>query len=128
MAQRHAAPDIRPMKIVSTPSRAPEIVGEIAALLRSYLEGENLGAKLKFDYGEAGVVFIDGRRMPNKVHTRDEPADCTVKLDPFLHLRMLRQEVDQVTAFRQGKMRISGDVGIAVRLGPIVLRKSGRTN
>src|SRR5690606_12131363 len=88
MAQRHAAPDIRPMKIVSSPSRAPEIVGEIAALLRSCLEGENLGAKLKFDYGEAGVVFIDGRRMPNKVHTRDEPADCTVKLDPFLHLRM----------------------------------------
>lgn len=109
---------------MKTAPAVSEIAAEITSLLRHAMEGESLGAKLKFDYGNLGVVVIDGRKMPNEVHNRDEDADCTVKLDPHLHLRMLHMEIDQTTAFRQGKMRISGDVSIALRLGPIVLKKS----
>lgn len=104
---------------------AADTVAGITDLLRRSMEGDTLGASLKFDYGPAGVVVIDGRKMPNEVHNRNEHADCTVTIDPHLHLRMLHGEIDQTTAFRQGKMRISGDVGIAVRLGPIVVRKMG---
>lgn len=107
-------------------AQASAVVAEITEFLRTSLDGETLGATLKFDYGPLGVVVVDGRSTPNAIHNRDEPADCTVKLDPYLHLRMLHMEVDQVTAFRQGKMRISGDVAVAVRLGPIVLKKVGR--
>lgn len=107
-------------------AQTPGVVAEITEFLRASMEGETLGARLKFDYGPLGVVVIDGSRSPNAIHNLDEPADCTVKLDPYLHLRMLHMEVDQTTAFRQGKMRISGDVSVAVRLGPIVLKKVGQ--
>jgi hypothetical protein len=103
---------------------AAKAVAEIAALLSAALTGEvSLGAKLKFVYPDAGLVMIDGTKTPNEVHRRDEAADCTVQIDPVLHLKMLRMEADQGLAFRQGKMRISGDVSVAVRLGPLVLKK-----
>lgn len=79
-----------------------------------------LGARLKFAYPATGVVFIDGRKLPHVVHNRDEAADCTVEIDPVLHLRLLNGEMDQGLAFRQGHMRIRGDAAIAVRLGPLL--------
>ena len=95
---------------------------EITALLREAMKADvSLGAVLKFIYPGAGVVVVDGTRVPNKVHNRDTKADCTVQIDPVLHLKMLRMEADQGSAFRQGKMRISGDVAVAIRLGPLVL-------
>lgn len=104
------------------PRDAAGAVAEIASLLGNALARDvSLGAKLKFVYPNAGIVMIDGTKKPNEVHSRDEAADCTVLIDPLLHLKMLRMEVDQGLAFRQGKMRISGDVGVAVRLGPLVL-------
>ncbi|MEN6542731.1 SCP2 sterol-binding domain-containing protein [Parvibaculum sp.] len=112
------------MKAKSIPVDAQAAVAEITALLRHVLEGENLGAKLKFDYGAAGCVVVDGRKVPNDVHNRNEEADCTVQIDPLLHLRILHSEVDLTTAFRQGKMRVMGDVGVAVGLTPIVARKN----
>ncbi len=111
------------MKVTSIPVDAAAAAAEITTLLRQVLEGENLGAKLKFDYGAAGCVVVDGRKVPNVVHNRDEEADCTVQIDPLLHLRILHSEVDLTTAFRQGKMRVMGDVGVAVGLTPIVARK-----
>ena len=112
------------MKVFSIPVDAAAAVADITALLRQVLEGENLGAKVKFDYGSAGCVVIDGRKVPNEVHNRNEDADCTVQIDPLLHLRILHSEVDLTTAFRQGKMRVMGDVSAAVSLTPIVARKS----
>lgn len=104
-------------------SNLSKTVIEITDLLRRGMTADvSLGAKLKFVYPDAGVVMVDGSKMPNEVHNRDEAADCTVQIDPELHLRMLRLEADQGLAFRQGKMRISGDVAVAVRLGPLVLK------
>ncbi|MCE9649164.1 MAG: SCP2 sterol-binding domain-containing protein [Parvibaculum sp.] len=104
-------------------TEAAKAAAEITSLLRAAMTGDvSLGARLKFVYPEAGVVMVDGSKTPNEVHNRDDEADCTVLIDPVLHLQMLRMEADQAQAFRQGKMRISGDVAVAVRLGPLVLR------
>lgn len=112
---------------MTTIAEAVKAAAEITALLRRAMPADvSLGAKLKFVYPGAGVVMIDGTRIPNEVHNRDEAADCTVQIDPVLHLQMLRMEADQGLAFRQGKMRISGDVAVAVRLGPLVLQTINR--
>jgi putative sterol carrier protein len=107
---------------MTTTAEGTKAAAEITALLREAMKADvSLGAVLKFVYPDAGVVVIDGTKRPNEVHNRDIKADCTVQIDPVLHLQMLRMEVDQGLAFRQGKMRISGDVGVAIRLGPLVL-------
>jgi len=33
---------------------------------------------------------------------------------------MLRFELDQTTAFREGRMRIKGNIAVALKLGPLV--------
>lgn len=112
------------MKVISIPADTATAVADITGLLRHVMEGENLGAKLKFDYGPDGCVVIDGRKTPNEVHNRNEEADCTVLIDPLLHWHILHLEVDLTTAFRQGKMRLMGDVGVAANLPSIVARKT----
>jgi len=98
-------------------------IEEITALLKKMIGPDvDLGATLKFDYEGAGVVFIDGSRVPHDIHNRDEPADCTVTLASDIHLKMLRMQLDQTSAFTRGLMRISGDVGVAVRLRPLILK------
>ncbi|HEX7775277.1 MAG TPA: SCP2 sterol-binding domain-containing protein [Parvibaculum sp.] len=112
------------MSINQTQQKAVKAVAEIAALLSAALaESGPLGARLKFVYPDAGIVMIDGAKSPVEIHGRDEAADCTVQIDPLLHLQILHLEADQGLAFRQGKMRISGDVAVAVRLGTQVLEK-----
>lgn len=105
-----------------TPTKdAQKTVAAITTFLQENLPADRaLGACLKFDYDGHGIVFIDGRKAPAIVHNRDEAADCTVVIDAGLHLRLLHREADQGQAFRQGHMRISGDVAVAVRLGPLL--------
>ena len=99
---------------------AQKTVTAITGFLQENLPVDrSLGARLKFDYEGGGIVFIDGRKLPPLVHNRDEAADCTVIIDADLHLKLLHREADQGQAFRQGHMRISGDVAVAVRLGPL---------
>lgn len=98
---------------------------EIAAIVKSALTGDvSLGAVLKFVHPGAGVVVIDGRKKPNEVHRRDVEADCTVHIDPLVNLSILQRHTDQNTVFRQGKIRIVGDVTVVVRLQPIMLRRA----
>jgi putative sterol carrier protein len=98
---------------------------EIVAILKSVLTPDvSLGAVLKFVHPGAGIVVVDGRKKPNEVHRRDVPADCTVHIDPQLNLAILQRQVDQNTAFRQGKIRIVGDVSVVTRLRPIMLRRA----
>lgn len=104
---------------------AQKTVAAITSLLQEKLPADRaLGARLKFVYPDTGLVFIDGRKLPHVVHNRDEAADCTVVIDPELHLKLLHREADQGQAFRRGQMRISGDVAIAVRLGALLFATS----
>lgn len=104
---------------------ALKTVAEITSYLKQALSPDKtIGARLKFVYSGAGVVMIDGRTIPNVVSNRDEVADCTVEIDPNVHLKLLHGEMDQGLAFRQGKMRISGEVAVIVRLGPALRASS----
>ncbi|MDO8838092.1 MAG: SCP2 sterol-binding domain-containing protein [Parvibaculum sp.] len=108
---------------------AAQAVDEIEALLRASLTGDvSLGATLKFVHPGADALVIDGRKTPNEVHRRDVPADCTVHIDPVLNLDILQGHVDQNVAFRQGRIRIVGDLSVVTRLRPIMARRSGAVN
>lgn len=107
---------------------AAEAEDEIEAILKAALTPDvTLGAVLKFVHEGAGVLVIDGSRKPNEVHRRDVPADCTVHIDPVLNLAIFQQHADRNVAFRQGRIRIVGDVSVVSRLRPIMLRQSNAT-
>ncbi|MCF8470563.1 MAG: SCP2 sterol-binding domain-containing protein [Parvibaculum sp.] len=107
---------------------AAQAEDEIEALLRAALTPDvSLGAILKYVHEGAGVLVIDGTKVPNEVHRRDVPADCTVHIDPVLNLAIFQQRADRSEAFRQGRIRIVGDVHVISRLRPIMLRQSNAT-
>ena len=98
---------------------------DLIALLVVYLRDElgdapPIGAVLKFDYSDGKCVVIDGSGSANQVSSADGPADCVVSLALGTHLQMMRFELDQTSAFREGHMRIKGNIGVALRLAPLI--------
>ncbi len=83
-------------------------------------ESSGLGATLKFDCGDAGVVYIDGRSIPNTVSNDDKDADCTVGITLDNLTAMLAGDLEPATAFMTGKLRVSGDMSVALKLQRVV--------
>ena len=85
-----------------------------------------LGGTLKFDFGEPGSVLIDGKSAPNTVTDGEgKPADCTINVSLETFDKMIKGELDGTSAFMQGKLRVAGDMGLAMRLGPILQKARG---
>lgn len=78
-----------------------------------------LGATLKFDLGDQ-KIYLDGSGSENIVTTEDKDADCTIsmKLQDFESL--LQGELNPMMAFMTGKIKVKGDMGIAMKLQSLV--------
>lgn len=77
-------------------------------------------AKVKFDFDEDGVIFIDATQTPPAISHEDEEADCTLKcsLDTFKGLMDGSQ--DPTMAFMMGKLKVDGSMGLAMKLNSII--------
>ncbi|HEX3666585.1 MAG TPA: SCP2 sterol-binding domain-containing protein [Rhizomicrobium sp.] len=83
-----------------------------------------LGGTVKLDFGDAGSVFIDGKSSPNCVtEGTGRNADCTISVGLDTFEQLAKRELDPTSAFMQGKLRVAGDMGLAMKLGPL-LQKS----
>ena len=84
--------------------------------------GEDCGlhATLKFDLGEDGVIVIDGKRSPNSVSNTDSDADCTMRVSLSNLQAMFDGKLQPATGFMLGKLKVSGDMGVAMRLQRLI--------
>ncbi|MBT9486056.1 MAG: SCP2 sterol-binding domain-containing protein [Rubrivivax sp.] len=83
-------------------------------------EAASLGATLKFDCGSDGVVVIDGRALPCTVDNDDRATDCTVRITLVHLVALLNGELDPVAGFMTGKLKIEGDMSVALKLQRLV--------
>ncbi len=79
-----------------------------------------LNATLKFDCGGDGKIYIDGRSAPNTVSNADAEADCTVGITLDNLNAMLAGELDPATGFMVGKLKVAGDMSVALRLQRVI--------
>ena len=79
-----------------------------------------LDATLKFDCGDDGCIYIDGKSTPNTVSNANNEADCTVGITLDNLNAMLSGDLDPVTGFMGGKLKVSGDMSIAMKLQRVV--------
>jgi putative sterol carrier protein len=91
-------------------------------LKRAIGEDCGLGARLKLDFGKDGIIFLDARSRPNRVSNEDAPADCTLKMTLDTFQKLVAGEIDGAAAFMQGKVKIAGDMSVAMRVGPLLKR------
>jgi putative sterol carrier protein len=85
-----------------------------------------LGGSLRFDFGEAGSVYIDGKSQPNAVADgAGKAADCTITVSLETFEKLVKGELDGTSAFMQGKLRVAGDMALAMKLGPVLQKARG---
>jgi putative sterol carrier protein len=75
-----------------------------------------LNATLKFDCGADGVVVIDGASTPNSVDNTNRDTDCTIALTTDTLSDLMTGDVDATTAFMTGRIKVSGDMSVALKL------------
>jgi putative sterol carrier protein len=79
-----------------------------------------LGTTLKLDCGSEGVVLIDGAKVPNTVSNEDGDAACTIGLSMDTLARLLLRELEPTAAFMMGKLKVDGDMGVAMKLQHLI--------
>ena len=92
---------------------------DISAIVDGIKEKANnvaaLGSTLKLDLGEK-KVFIDGTGEANAVEEADKEADCTVSITPENFMALVKGELNPMMAMMTGKVKIKGDMGVAMKL------------
>ena len=76
--------------------------------------GGDFTKKVKFDFGDVGKLFIDG--VSGTVDNSDNDADATVKVDWDDFQKLAAGEMDPTMAFMQGKLKVAGDMSVAMQL------------
>jgi putative sterol carrier protein len=77
------------------------------------------GNSVKFATDQ-GVVHIDGNQNPPAVSNDDKAADCTIKMEFADFDDLINGKLDGMTAFMTGKLKIEGDMGVAMKLQSIL--------
>lgn len=81
-----------------------------------------LGKVVKFDFGQDGVVVIDATVKPNRVHNNASVADCTLTQTIEDFAAMTDGSLAATSAFMSGRLKIEGDMSLAMRLDEALKR------
>ena len=88
-----------------------ELTSKAAAALSG---GSDFKKKVKFDFGDAGKLFIDGAN--GIASNADEAADATIKVAWDDFQKISSGALDATMAFMQGKLKVEGDMSVAMQL------------
>ncbi|HTU13279.1 MAG TPA: SCP2 sterol-binding domain-containing protein [Allosphingosinicella sp.] len=78
------------------------------------------GKRVKIDFGPEGVVLLDG--VAQAVTEEDGAADTTIKVAWADWEAMASGQLDGMTAFMQGKLKVEGDMGNAMQLQGVLAK------
>ena len=76
------------------------------------------GKRVKIDFGPEGAVMLDG--VEKAASQGDGPADTTIKVDWADWEAMSSGQLDGMTAFMQGKLKVEGDMSNAMQLQSVL--------
>lgn len=91
-------------------------VQDIVDRMKARVEGGGLDGSVKFDTGSDGVIRIDG----SSISTTDGPADCTIKLSLDDLEALIAGELSPTTAFMTGRIKVEGDMSVAMGLSQLL--------
>jgi len=78
------------------------------------------GKRVKLDFGDEGVVMLDG--VAQAVGEEDGDADTIIKVAWSDWEDMAAGKLDGMTAFMQGKLKVEGDMGNAMQLQGVLAK------
>lgn len=76
--------------------------------------GSGFDKRVKFDFGDVGKLLIDG--AAGKVSNDDGDADATVSVGFDDFVKLAQGALDPMQAYMTGKLKVAGDMGVAMKL------------
>lgn len=81
------------------------------------------GKKVKIDFGDQGIVMLDGASQ--SVSEDDGAADTTIKVSWDDWQQLAAGQLDGMTAFMMGKLKVEGDMSNAMQLQGVLAKLKG---
>jgi len=81
------------------------------------------GKTVKLDFGDQGTIMLDG--VGNTVSEDDGTADTTIKITWDDWQAMADGQLDGMTAFMTGKLKVEGDMSNAMQLQGVLSKLKG---
>jgi putative sterol carrier protein len=78
------------------------------------------GKRVKIDFGDQGIVMLDG--ASNQVSEDDGAADTTIRVGWDDWQQMAAGQLDGMTAFMMGKLKVEGDMSNAMQLQGVLAK------
>ena len=78
------------------------------------------GKRVKLDFGDQGTIMLDG--AANQVSEDDGTADTTIKVGWDDWQQMAAGQLDGMTAFMTGKLKVEGDMSNAMQLQGVLAK------
>jgi len=79
-----------------------------------------LETTVKFDFGEDGCVFVDTTQKPSVINHEDQDADLVLVTSLTTFDEILNGTQDPNIAFMMGKLKVKGNMGLAMKLNAIL--------
>lgn len=87
----------------------------VAGVQQQAANAKPLGKTLKFNMGTEHL-YIDGTGESNVVSAISEDADCTVNVSKQDFQSLISGQLNPMSAFMSGKIKVDGDMGVAMKL------------
>ncbi len=84
--------------------------------LEEKLAGKGFDGSIQVLIEGEGAFFID----EHGVHDGKTPADCTLSANADTFAALLAGELHPTSAFMSGKLRLDGDMSVAMKLGSLL--------
>lgn len=95
-------------------------IDDLEAALREKAQASTgLNAKIAFDLGEAGALHLDATRTPPAVSQEGGSPDTTITISADDLAELLAGRLNPMAAFGAGRLKVSGDMGPAMKLGAL---------
>jgi putative sterol carrier protein len=75
---------------------------------------------VKFDFEEDGILFVDATQSPPVISNDDKDAEVTLKTSLETFEKIVEGTQDPNIAFMMGKLKVSGSMGLALKLNSIL--------
>ena len=93
-----------------------DILNQAVAALNAKVAGADFDGTAKFDIEGEGAVMVDS----TGARAGDEPADVTLSADADTFQEILSGETNPTAAFMTGKLKVDGDMGMAMKLATVL--------
>lgn len=93
-------------------------LAELTSKAAATIPGSDFKKKVKFNFGDDGILYINGEA--GIVDNSDGEADATILVTWDDFVKMRTGELDGTMAFMQGKLKVEGDVTVAMQLQSVL--------